>query len=69
MRNGHPKADAGAATGFAFLDRFEHFSIVAAGALGEMASELGDNARLVTGRHRHDDLVRAEEFGQKHGML
>jgi hypothetical protein len=69
MRNGDTKADARAATSFTLLNGFQHFSIVAARALGEMASELGDYARLVPGRHRHDDLIRAEDLGQEHGVI
>ena len=69
MRNGHTKPDTRAATGFTLLNGFQHLSLVAAEALRKVASELSNNARLVTGRHRHDDLVRAEDLGQKHGVL
>jgi hypothetical protein len=69
VRNGDPKADARAAASFTLLDGFQNFSIVATRALGEMASELSDYTRLVPGRHRHDDLIRAEDLGQEHGVI
>ncbi len=69
MRNGDPEADARTATGFTLLNGFEYLSIVAAGPLGEMPGKLSDHTSLVTSRHRHDDLVRAEDLGQEHGAL
>jgi hypothetical protein len=69
MRDSYAESDPSAATSLTLLHGSEHFSIVPAHAFGEMPSELSNDTGLVTGRDRHDDLVRTEDLGQEHGAI
>jgi hypothetical protein len=68
VRNGDPEADPGTSTRLALLDRSQHRRVVTTPTIGQMPGKLGDNAALIPSRHRHDHLVRREQFGQEHGV-